>query len=112
MDTNPKRKRWTIPRLRFGLVSEFPASSIDLKRSLAMSTQGGPRLLEVEQVGEVTLVTITPRKILAEETTETIGAQLFSLVKELGCRKLVLNFGQVERLTSVMLGKVVMLHRK
>ncbi|HEV3261105.1 MAG TPA: STAS domain-containing protein [Gemmataceae bacterium] len=77
-----------------------------------MSPRTGPGLLEVEQVGEVTLVTITPHKILEEETTETISAQLFSLVKELGCRKMVLNFGKVERLTSVMLGKVVMLHRK
>src|SRR5438105_2551789 len=77
-----------------------------------MSAPTDDRLLEVEQVGEVTLVKLTPRKILEERTTESIGQQLFGLVKDLGCHKLVLNFGRVERLTSVMLGKVVMLHRK
>jgi anti-sigma B factor antagonist len=69
-------------------------------------------LLEVEQVGDVTLVKVTQPRILDEEMTEEIGGQLFSLVKDLGCRKLVLNFDRVERLTSVLLGKLVLLHRK
>ena len=77
-----------------------------------MSTEPHSYLLEVEQIGEVTVIKFTPRKILEEDTTEVIGEQLFSLVKNAGCRKLVLDFSRVERLTSVMLGKVVALHQK
>jgi stage II sporulation protein AA (anti-sigma F factor antagonist) len=77
-----------------------------------MATKTAPPLLEVEQVGEVTLVKLTEPKILEERTTEEIGNQLLGLVEELGHRNLVLNFDRVERLTSVMLGKVVMLHHK
>ena len=69
-------------------------------------------LLEIEQNGDVTLAKLTSRKILDEETTVLIGNQLLSLVKVQGCRKLILNFATVERLASVMLGKLVALNRQ
>ncbi len=77
-----------------------------------MAAKAGPPLLEVEQVKDVTLVKLNRRNILEEDTTEEIGSQLFSLLNDLGCRNLILNFDRVERLTSVMLGKVVQLHRR
>src|SRR4051812_23061131 len=69
-------------------------------------------LLEVEQLGDVTIAKLTARKILDEETTVLIGNQLLGLVKTHGCRKLILNFVNVERLASVMLGKLVALNRQ
>jgi anti-sigma B factor antagonist len=68
--------------------------------------------LEVEQIGDVTVVKFTHRRILTAETVETIGAQLMSLVEVDGRRRLVLDFSHVDRLATAMLGKLVMMHQK
>jgi stage II sporulation protein AA (anti-sigma F factor antagonist) len=77
-----------------------------------MATTTADPLLEVEQVGEVTVVKLTQAKILDEEATQEIARLLLGMVTDLGHRNLVLNFDRVERLTSVLLGKLVLLHRK
>jgi anti-sigma B factor antagonist len=77
-----------------------------------MSSQPRRRRLEWEDLGDVTVVNFTDRKILDEHTIQVIGEQLFSLVDELGRRKLLLNFGNVEFLSSAALGKLVTLNRK
>src|SRR6266446_4051311 len=69
-----------------------------------MSTQPRRRRLEVEDIGDVTVVHFTDKKIL--------GEQLFSLVDELGRRKIVLNFENVEYLSSAALGKFITLNKK
>ena len=43
---------------------------------------------------------------------EIIGEQLFSLVDDLGRRKLLLNFGNVEYLSSAALSKLITLNKK
>ena len=70
------------------------------------------RRLEVEDIGEVTVVNFTDKKILDEQNIQIIGEQLFSLVDELNRRKLVLNFGNVEYLSSAALGKLITLNKK
>src|SRR6266851_1988627 len=77
-----------------------------------MSAQPKRRRLEVEDIGEVTVVNFTDKKILDEQNIQVIGEQLFSLVDELGRRKLLLNFGNVEFLSSAALGKLITLNRK
>lgn len=77
-----------------------------------MSSQPRKRRLEVEDIGDVTVVNFTDRKILDEQNIQTIGEQLFSLVDELGRRKLLLNFGNVEYLSSAALGKLITLNKK
>src|SRR5437762_10420313 len=77
-----------------------------------MSTQPRRRRLEVEDIGDVTVVSFTDRKILDEQNIQIIGEQLFSLVDELGRRKLLLNFGNVEYLSSAALGKLITLNKK
>src|SRR5437870_10863044 len=77
-----------------------------------MSSQPRRRRLEVEQIGDVTVVNFVDRKILDEPTIQVIGDQLFSLVDEEGWRKLLLNFGNVEYLSSAALGKLITLHKK
>jgi len=66
----------------------------------------------VEQIGDVTVVNFIDRKILDEQNIQIIGEQLFSLVDEEGCRKLLLNFGNVEFLSSAALGKLITLNKK
>src|SRR5579864_4861494 len=70
------------------------------------------RRLEVEDIGDVTVVNFTDRKILDEQYIQSIGEQLFSLVDELGRRKILLNFGNVEYLASAALGKFITLKKK
>src|SRR5437762_7662439 len=77
-----------------------------------MSTQPRRRRLEVEDIGDVTVVNFTDRKILDEQNIQIIGEQLFSLVDELGRRKLILNFSNVEYLSSAALGKFITLNKK
>jgi anti-sigma B factor antagonist len=68
--------------------------------------------LEVEQIGEVTVARFTARHLLDEEKMQTLGGQLRSLGDEAGHRPLLLNFGQVERLSTELMGKLVALQRR
>src|SRR5213080_5143560 len=77
-----------------------------------MSTQPRRRRLEVEDIGDVTVVNFTDRKILDEQNIQVIGEQLFSLVDESGRKKLLLNFGNVEYMSSAALGKLITLNKK
>jgi len=77
-----------------------------------MSAQPRRQRLEVEDIGDVTVVNFTDKKILDEQNIQLIGEQLFRLVDELGRRKLLLNFGNVEYLSSAALGKFITLNKK
>lgn len=77
-----------------------------------MSTQPRRRLLEVQEVGDVTVVSFTDRKILDEQNIQSIGEQLYSLVDDAGRRNLLLNFGRVQYLSSAALGKLITLNKK
>jgi anti-sigma B factor antagonist len=79
---------------------------------VSMSSQPRRRRLEVEDIGDVTVVNFTDKKILDEQNIQIIGEQLFSLVDDLGRRKLLLNFSNVEYLSSAALGKFITLNKK
>lgn len=70
------------------------------------------RRLEVEDIGDITVVNFTDRKILDEQNIQLIGEQLFSLVDESHRKKILLNFGNVEYLSSAALGKLITLNKK
>ena len=70
------------------------------------------RRLEVEDYNDVTIVRFTDRKILDEPNIQAIGEQLFSLVDEVGRHRLLLNFDNVEYLSSAALGKLLALDKK
>src|SRR3954451_20647019 len=77
-----------------------------------MSSQPRKRRLEVEVIGDVTVVNFIDRKILDEQNIQAIGEQLFSLVDQEGVKKMLLNFGNVEYLSSAALGKLITLNKK
>jgi anti-sigma B factor antagonist len=77
-----------------------------------MSTQPRRRRLECEEIGDVTVVNFVDRKILDEQNIQKIGEDLFKLVDEEGRRKILLNFSNVEYLSSAALGKLITLNRK
>ena len=70
------------------------------------------RELQAEQVGEITVVKLTARNILEEEAVQRIGQHLYQLADSSVQPRLVLDFQQVERLTSTMFGKLIALHKK
>ena len=68
--------------------------------------------LKVEQIADVSVVHFLDKRILDEPTIDVIAKQLNSLVDDDGRRKLLLNFSNVEYMSSAALGKLIMLHKK
>lgn len=68
--------------------------------------------LEVEDVGDTTRVIFLDRKIMTKENVETIGENLFFLVDELGKKKIILDFQNVECLSTIIFGKFCTLQKK
>jgi anti-sigma B factor antagonist len=66
----------------------------------------------VEDVGDIAVVQFADKKILDEQNIQMIGDDLFRLVDELGRRKLLLNFSNVEFMSSAALGKLIRLHQR
>src|SRR5438874_4878475 len=75
-------------------------------------TAPSPRRLDVDHVGDVTVVRFTDKRILDEQTIQTIREQLFGLVAALGRCKLLLDFGNVEYLSSPILGELITLNKQ
>lgn len=85
-----------------------PSSTGDWKQ--IMST--GTRRLDLEEVGDVTVAKFTDKKILDEGNIQIIGNQLFALIEEDGRKKIVLDFSNVEYLSSAALGKLITMDKK
>jgi anti-sigma B factor antagonist len=75
-------------------------------------SQGRRRRIEVENVGDVTTVKFVDKRILDEQNIQLIGEQMFQLIEEDGVKKLLLNFENVEYLSSAALGKLITLNKK
>ena len=71
-----------------------------------------PAYITVRTDGDISIVGFTVSNLTDEENIEQLGRELFSLVDQTGCRKLVLDMGGVRYLTSSVLGKLISLHRK
>ncbi len=65
-----------------------------------------------EKDGGVTVVNFVDRKILDEANIQELGRELFGLVESDDGKKLVLNFSNVEFLSSAALGKLITLDKK
>ena len=70
------------------------------------------RRLQVNEVGEVTVVRFVDRKILDEANIQELGQELFRLVEDEHRKNLLLNFSTVEFLSSAALGKLITLDKK
>src|ERR1700685_368315 len=70
------------------------------------------RRLDIEEIGDVTIARFIDRKILDENNIQVIGNQLFSLIDEEGRTKIVLDFSNVEYLSSAALGKLITMEKK
>jgi anti-sigma B factor antagonist len=116
----PHRARWMITgavecraRLRHGrdVAARESGRGIDSRTEpTAMAT--GTRRLDIEEVGDVTVAKFTDKKILDETNIQIIGNQLFGLVDEDHRQKIVLDFSNVEYLSSAALGKLITMDKK
>lgn len=70
------------------------------------------RRLEVNQVGDVTVVHFRDQKIIEDLGIQELGQELFTLVEAENRKKLVLNFSSVDFLSSAALGKLITLEKK
>jgi len=70
------------------------------------------RRLETSEVGDVTVVRFVDRKILDEANIQEMGQELTQLIEEEKKTNLLLNFTNVEFLSSAALGKLITLDKK
>ena len=74
--------------------------------------QPSRRHLRLEQIDGVTVVSFVDTKIVTEENIQEVGDQLYSLVEAEGHRQILLNFENVQYLSSAALGKLINLKKK
>jgi len=70
------------------------------------------RRLDVNEVGDVTVVHFRDQKIIEDLGIQELGQELFQLVEVENCKKMVLNFSHVDFLSSAALGKLITLDKK
>ena len=68
--------------------------------------------IDVSKVGDVTVVRFVDKKILDEAGIQELGAELFFLIEHDNRRSILLNFENVNFLSSAALGKLITLDRK
>ncbi|WP_291169810.1 STAS domain-containing protein [Gimesia sp.] len=82
------------------------------RRGWAGIMAAGHRRVDIEEVSDVTIAKFIDKKILDEGNIQIIGTQLFGLVDEDGRKKIILDFSNVEYLSSAALGKLITLDKK
>jgi anti-sigma B factor antagonist len=70
------------------------------------------RRLEISEVGTVTVVRFVDRKILDAANIQELGDELFGLVETDNRKNLLLNFSNVEFMSSAALNKLIVLNKK
>jgi anti-anti-sigma factor len=72
----------------------------------------GYRRLDVNEVGDVTVVRFRDQKIIEDINIQELGQEMFRLVEVDNRKKLLLNFSSVDFLSSAALGKLITLDKK
>jgi anti-anti-sigma factor len=70
------------------------------------------RWWDVKQIGDVTVVTFLQPETFHEETIDLLGKELLHLFGQLTIPHLLLNFRPVDRMSSHLLGELLVLHKK
>ena len=68
--------------------------------------------IQIEDEDDVCVVRFVDRKILDEANIQLLGQELFGLVEAEQRKKLLLNFADVEFLSSATLGKLITLDKR
>ena len=70
------------------------------------------RRIEVSESANISVVRFQDQKIIDPEAIQELGQELFDLVERDDRKKLVLNFANVEFLSSAALGKLITFEKK
>jgi anti-sigma B factor antagonist len=70
------------------------------------------RRLEVAESAQVSVVKFKDQKIIDPEAIQELGDELFTLIEKDNRQKIVLNFANVEFLSSAALGKLITFEKK
>ena len=70
------------------------------------------RRLDVNEVGDVTVVRFRDHKIIEDVNIQELGQEMFRLVETDGRHRLLLDFSSVDFLSSAALGKLITLDKK
>ena len=70
------------------------------------------RRLEINEVGDVTVVRFRDHKIVEDINIQELGSEMFHLIEVENRDKLLLNFSSVDFLSSAALGKLITLDKK
>jgi anti-sigma B factor antagonist len=89
-----------------------PSGRLDLMEEGTVYMATVQRRLDIEEIGNVSIAKFVDRKILDESNIQVIGNQMFGLVDEDGRKKIVLDFTNVEYLSSAALGKLITMDKK
>ena len=69
-------------------------------------------ILELGKIGDVTVVTIKQARLLDETTIKMLGDELITLIEREYKIKLLVDFSNVNYLSSAVLGKLISVHKK
>ncbi len=73
---------------------------------------GNLNRIEVSESASVSVIRFLDQKIIDPEAIQELGQELFDLVERDDRKKLVLNFANVEFLSSAALGKLITFEKK
>lgn len=71
-----------------------------------------PHYLKIQHQDDAVVASMAVPRLTEEINLEEFGRELFAIVEQYGCRKLVVSLRGVEYLTSSAIGKLITLHRK
>ncbi|HMF14479.1 MAG TPA: STAS domain-containing protein [Gemmataceae bacterium] len=77
-----------------------------------MSVHAADHWFDVEDREGISIVRFVVADLLDDETIDRIGEKVRDLIQRGGCRRLVLHFGSVRRMSSHMLGELVVLLKR
>lgn len=95
-------------RVLFRLTPD-PDNPVHTGRNSSMSKR---KHIDISEVGDVSVVRFTDAQILDEVDIQELGEELFALVEKENRASLLLNFTNVEFLSSAALGKLISLDKK
>jgi anti-sigma B factor antagonist len=61
---------------------------------------------------DIVIVGVSVELLTEDVNLEQFGHELFALVEQFGCRRIVVNLSEVRMVTSAGLGKLITMHRK
>jgi anti-anti-sigma factor len=82
------------------------------REEIDMIPRGHRNWIEVRHVAHATVAKFTSSTIVDEEKMLVIGRELLNLVQQAGRRPLILNFRDVERVSTEMLGNILALQKR